>query len=105
MRYYTWVEPKSADDPSPVHQTLSEEEMKLFSREVAIQLQSSQIDGFLLKAVSPSCGIKDVKIYNSPESKSPIGKGKGAFANGISEFFPLFPMQSPPVVSRSEFTI
>lgn len=28
MRYYTWVEPKSGDDPSPVYVTWSEEEIR-----------------------------------------------------------------------------
>jgi uncharacterized protein YbgA (DUF1722 family)/uncharacterized protein YbbK (DUF523 family) len=44
------------------------------------------IDGFLLKARSPSCGIKDVRIY--AEAGAPSGKGPGIFAAAVLERFP-----------------
>jgi uncharacterized protein YbgA (DUF1722 family)/uncharacterized protein YbbK (DUF523 family) len=47
----------------------------------------SEIDGFILKSKSPTCGIKDVKIY-SGLSKSPmIGKDSGYFGKAVLEHF------------------
>jgi uncharacterized protein YbgA (DUF1722 family)/uncharacterized protein YbbK (DUF523 family) len=45
------------------------------------------IDGFLLKARSPSCGIKDVRIYGE-DGGMPAGKGPGLFAAAVLERFP-----------------
>jgi uncharacterized protein YbgA (DUF1722 family)/uncharacterized protein YbbK (DUF523 family) len=47
------------------------------------------IDGFILKSRSPSCGIKEVKIYSEDSSVSPIGKSSGFFAKQVLEHFPL----------------
>lgn len=52
----------------------------------------NQVDGFLLKHASPSCGISSAKIYSS-SSKSPIGKGAGLFASKIIENFPNHPKE------------
>jgi uncharacterized protein YbgA (DUF1722 family)/uncharacterized protein YbbK (DUF523 family) len=49
--------------------------------------RTDDIDGFILKSKSPTCGIKDVKIY-SGLSKSPvIGKGSGIFGKVVLERF------------------
>lgn len=45
------------------------------------------IDGFILKNRSPSCGIKDVKIYNNYESGPVLRKGAGLFSNKVQELF------------------
>jgi uncharacterized protein YbgA (DUF1722 family)/uncharacterized protein YbbK (DUF523 family) len=58
-------------------------DMESFSTRFLSQL--SGIDGFILKSKSPTCGIKDVKIY-SGLSKSPmIGKGSGYFGKAVME--------------------
>ncbi len=46
------------------------------------------IDGFILKDRSPSCGIKDVKIYPPGDKKQPISsKGSGLFGEkAVSKF-------------------
>lgn len=49
----------------------------------------SDIDGFLLKSRSPSCGIKDVKLYGSAEKGAAIGKATGFFAIEAMRAFPL----------------
>ena len=46
------------------------------------------IDGFILKFRSPSCGINDVSIYPPSEKASPVGKGPGFFGNKVMEMFP-----------------
>jgi len=51
------------------------------------------VDGFLLKARSPSCGIKDVKIYPSMEKSAALGKGMGFFGRTVWERFPQFPIE------------
>lgn len=43
------------------------------------------IDGFILKSRSPSCGLADVKLYSSIEKGSVIGKTSGMFGNIINE--------------------
>jgi len=45
------------------------------------------LDGFLLKSRSPSCGIKDVKIYGGPEGKQPQARGEGFFGGAVLKRF------------------
>jgi uncharacterized protein YbbK (DUF523 family) len=35
------------------------------------------VDGFLLKNRSPSCGVKDAKVYAGPEKAPAVGRGRG----------------------------
>lgn len=52
------------------------------------------VDGFLLKSRSPSCGIKDVKVYGGAgEGASPSGKDAGRFAAAVLEQFPDHPVE------------
>ncbi len=47
------------------------------------------IDGFILKYRSPSCGIKDVKVYPTAALKSgAIGKTSGFFGGAVLKKFP-----------------
>ena len=43
----------------------------------------ADVDGFLLKGRSPSCGIKDVKIYPSLGRVAALGRGAGFFGGGV----------------------
>jgi uncharacterized protein YbgA (DUF1722 family)/uncharacterized protein YbbK (DUF523 family) len=45
------------------------------------------IDGFILKYKSPSCGIKAVKVFPSMEANIPIQRGAGFFGGQVSERF------------------
>lgn len=47
-----------------------------------------EVDGFLLKSRSPSCGIKDTKLHGEKDS-GPIGKGAGMFGAAVLKRFPL----------------
>lgn len=52
------------------------------------------IDGFILKSKSPSCGISYVKIYSSTEKKPPIRRGKGLFGGMAKEHYPFLQVES-----------
>ncbi len=47
-----------------------------------------EADGFILKSRSPSCGIKDTKIYGGPEGNQPSSRGPGMFGGTVLERFP-----------------
>jgi len=46
------------------------------------------VDGFLLKNRSPSCGISDVKIYQGLSESASSSRGAGVFAGHVLERFP-----------------
>lgn len=48
----------------------------------------NDVDGFILKSRSPSCGIKDVRLFANSEDGAAIGKTKGFFARKVLEHFP-----------------
>ena len=50
-------------------------------------LSLPKVDGFILKSKSPSCGIKEVKIYKGTEKGSASVKGKGLFGELVIEKF------------------
>jgi uncharacterized protein YbgA (DUF1722 family)/uncharacterized protein YbbK (DUF523 family) len=58
-----------------------------FTREHLANLRD--VDGFLLKNRSPSCGIKDVRVYPPGEGKAVLtGKSSGIFAREVMAAFP-----------------
>jgi uncharacterized protein YbgA (DUF1722 family)/uncharacterized protein YbbK (DUF523 family) len=46
-----------------------------------------EVDGFLLKTRSPSCGIGDVKVYPGTERVAPLGKAAGFFGGAVLKRF------------------
>lgn len=52
-----------------------------------------EVEGFLLKNRSPSCALKDAKVYAHPEGGGVVGKGPGLFARLVEERFPLLPKE------------
>ena len=50
--------------------------------------QLEPVDGFILKSKSPSCGIKDVKIYPRAEKSAVAARGRGFFGQKVIEKFP-----------------
>jgi uncharacterized protein YbgA (DUF1722 family)/uncharacterized protein YbbK (DUF523 family) len=48
----------------------------------------TEVDGFILKGRSPSCGIKDVKYYPGTEKSVAVEKGPGFFSRTVLERFP-----------------
>jgi len=51
------------------------------------------VDGFILKGKSPSCGIKEVKIYKGMQKGSASVKGKGLFGELVMANFPGLPVE------------
>jgi len=62
------------------------DKMLNFSQEFFSQL--SNIDGFIMKNRSPSCGINDVKIYHNLDKLASSNRGQGFFGGKISHYFP-----------------
>ena len=59
--------------------------MRDFSRGFLDSL--SEVDGFILKNRSPSCGFTDVKFYSGPEKGAAIGRTAGFFGGAVLEKF------------------
>lgn len=51
-----------------------------------------RVDGFILKAGSPSCGVMDAKVYG--EGRRVRGKTNGLFTRFVRQSFPLIPVES-----------
>ncbi|MGL4989961.1 MAG: YbgA family protein [Paraclostridium sp.] len=56
------------------------DKMLEFANDKVLEYKKKDIDAFILKGRSPSCGIKDVKIYKTEEKGSMSIKGAGIFA-------------------------
>jgi uncharacterized protein YbgA (DUF1722 family)/uncharacterized protein YbbK (DUF523 family) len=56
-------------------------EMNNFSKNFFKNIDN--LDGFILKSRSPSCGIKDVKIYPTKEKSAPIYRESGFFGEYV----------------------
>jgi uncharacterized protein YbgA (DUF1722 family)/uncharacterized protein YbbK (DUF523 family) len=51
------------------------------------------MDGFILRSKSPSCGIKEVKIHQGTGSKTLHPAGAGIFAQIVLDTFPYLPIE------------
>jgi uncharacterized protein YbgA (DUF1722 family)/uncharacterized protein YbbK (DUF523 family) len=60
------------------------------------------VDGFILKNRSPSCGIKDAKIYPTAEGTKPVGHGPGIFAKALRKRFPDLPFEDEGRLTNRE---
>jgi len=69
------VQPSSGNDYT--------EEMNSFCNRFLNNIDG--IDGFILKASSPSCGPNNVKIYPKKENTAPIGRENGFFARHVMD--------------------
>lgn len=70
------------------------DKMHSFSMDFIKSLKGKGIDGFILKGRSPSCGIKEVKVYKGTDNASKLPyKTKGIFARNIYEYFPDFEIE------------
>lgn len=52
-----------------------------------------EVDGFILKSRSPSCGIKEVKIYPSMKKSAALQKGSGLFGSAVLARFQCHPVE------------
>lgn len=76
------------------HDTLYDftDKMNKFSQEFIDKLDD--VDGFILKAKSPSCGIKDVKIYHQGNKCSISSSGNGFFSEKVLEKYKNIPIEN-----------
>nr|WP_300001602.1 DUF523 and DUF1722 domain-containing protein [Tissierella sp.] len=75
----------------PDTEKLFTKEMQDYNERVLGSLED--IDGFILKGRSPSCGIKDVKVYNGRGKAPVLGKDAGIFGGAVLEKFPHLPVE------------
>lgn len=66
-------------------------EMNKYCEDIFESLE--EVHGFLLKGRSPSCGIKDVKIYLGKDNYKGSIKGGGIFASAVKERYPNLPVE------------
>ncbi|VFQ45594.1 YbgA family protein [Desulfoluna butyratoxydans] len=52
-----------------------------------------EVDGFLLKNRSPSCGPSDVKVYEGLAKSAKAKRGSGFFASAVFDRFPGLPVE------------
>ncbi len=63
-----------------------------------------QVDGFLLKRKSPSCGLADIPIYAAPDAEVPLNKkGTGFFARSVDRYFPDIPKVDEECPGKESF--
>ncbi|WP_448568501.1 YbgA family protein [Thermus sp.] len=65
--------------------------MEGFSRAFLASL--GEVEGFILKNRSPTCALKDAKVYAYPDQGGTVGHGPGLFARAVMEAFPLLPKE------------
>ena len=46
-----------------------------------------EVDGFILKFRSPSCGLKDIRVYSGAEKPRAVSKAPGFFGGAVMESF------------------
>jgi len=67
------------------------EKMKAF---ISVYFKAlKEVDGFILKSRSPSCGFKEVKAYGSGEKQSPFTKTTGFFGGAILSKYPYLAIE------------
>lgn len=65
--------------------------MNAWARRRVAALESEDLDGYVLKKDSPSCGMERVKVFNGP---GPAARdGRGLFANVLLRGLPLLPVE------------
>jgi uncharacterized protein YbbK (DUF523 family)/uncharacterized protein YbgA (DUF1722 family) len=67
------------------------ERMRPWARRAAERIASAELDGYVLKKSSPSCGMERVKVYD--ENGVPSRSGRGLFAEALLERLPLLPVE------------
>ncbi len=51
------------------------------------------VDGFILKNRSPSCALRDAKLYPAMEKTAAVGRGPGLFGKAVLQRFPGLPAE------------
>jgi uncharacterized protein YbgA (DUF1722 family)/uncharacterized protein YbbK (DUF523 family) len=75
--------------------------MNDFTANYIEKLKTKEIDGFILKAKSPSCGIISAKIYyDTGKSHVKSAKNAGVFGKAVLEAFPNVPTETERRISN-----
>ncbi len=71
------------------------DQMRSFTSDYIETLKQTELDGFILKAKSPTCGVNHIKIYKD-FGKAPVltAKGRGFFGGAISDSFSDLPVET-----------
>jgi uncharacterized protein YbgA (DUF1722 family) len=67
--------------------------MLQWARRRVRELEGADLDGFVFKDGSPSCGMDQVRIYGTHKKKRATSKGQGIFARVFMKHFPLIPVE------------
>lgn len=78
------VDPRSGADHT--------EAMNAYARGKLDELAAADLDGFILKRASPTCGMERVKLYPAPGG-APSKDGVGLFAAALLARFPALPVE------------
>ena len=62
------------------------DKMRAFSSQFLSSL--AEVDGFILKFRSPSCGLKDIKVYSGTAKTGSVSKAPGFFGEVVIKSFP-----------------
>jgi uncharacterized protein YbgA (DUF1722 family)/uncharacterized protein YbbK (DUF523 family) len=65
--------------------------MRRFARDRLDELAALDLDGYVLKRASPSCGLFRVRVYG--QTGAPGAVGRGLFAGALVERFPALPVE------------
>ncbi len=65
--------------------------MSVWAARGVTALEKEELDGFICKSRSPSCGMAQVKVY--PADGPPVKRGTGLFVRAFMERFPLLPVE------------
>ena len=65
--------------------------LRAFSQRRVQELQEYDLDGYIFKKNSPSCGVHRVKVYT--EKGQPSKQGTGIFSAAFQQAFPLLPVE------------
>lgn len=65
--------------------------LQTFSQRRVQELQGTDLDGYIFKKSSPSCGVYRVKVYT--EKGQPSQQGTGIFSAAFQKAFPLLPVE------------
>ena len=68
------------------------EEMTTWARKRVRELEDENLNGFIFKSKSPSCGMRCVKLYAHLDAE-PVHKGVGLFVRAFREHFPFLPCE------------
>lgn len=57
------------------------------------ELEGADLDGFIFKGRSPSCGTEGVRVYGIHKKGRASSRGQGVFASVFMEHFPFVPVE------------